>query len=641
MSTDFVGVASAGFTADHPLALNEHNRGGNVGIATYSGFPSNVDERGMLQKSGVTLINFNFNVSINKKIVKSWLYIYTVYYDEGKLWTVELNDEPLVSNENSNPVGDDKRQIFRFDNVSRFINKNGPNGVRIRINDFGGTGNEVDIDGATLVVVYEDSPLREYWIYEGTEYLEGQLGSPQEYTLDFTLPEYTTAKNAELIVAYHNYLDSRDELSFNGHELSDDSAEKLVTSNYIHVLKFDVKDLVDGSDSLTFGAPYQIPIYPSLAILSVETLDVTPPVVDIIEPEDNSIVTGNVEINGSVDDPTATISLLIDAEEVSNSTSYLWNTSAYSEGQHEIKITAVDPSGNSASKSINVNVDNSPPSLSITAPQNGSSLNGSVDITGTISDSNLDTVSLKINGSEVSTTLPYSWDTIQYPNENYTIELTASDKVNNTASTQILVTVDNAPSETPPPTTTPAPTTTPPPTTLPPSTTLPPTAPPETTLPPQEEIDLGIQILSVSPETVDKGENIIVKLMVLNYGDKKADSTVTLYIGDGDLQRVSTERLRIGAKDSKTLELTIKTGTVDAVKDEGLYRIKTRVDPALGIIDPEKGNNEDITEVFIKKKSRISERVLGIAKWLVLIVAIAIIARIILLQMSPERDYLR
>ncbi|MDW7777144.1 MAG: Ig-like domain-containing protein [Methanosarcinales archaeon] len=134
------------------------------------------------------------------------------------------------------------------------------------------------------------------------------------------------------------------------------------------------------------------------------TVDTTPPEVDIIYPANNSFVHKTVEIEGIATDlHLDTVSLEINDIEVSSNPGFTWDTAAYSDGTYTIRLTAIDVVGNSASTSINVIVDNTPPNVSIDLI-NGTEFYSdefwTVNFTATDNLSGIDTAALTIDGIE-------------------------------------------------------------------------------------------------------------------------------------------------------------------------------------------------------------------------------------------------
>ena len=105
------------------------------------------------------------------------------------------------------------------------------------------------------------------------------------------------------------------------------------------------------------------------------------PIIDIIYPEKNDLVTGTIMIHGTAYDPDGTVELVqikIDEEgEWENATgttlwSIEWNTDDVSEGKHIIYARCKDNSNYySPEDSIPVYVDRSPPMVTITKPEEG------------------------------------------------------------------------------------------------------------------------------------------------------------------------------------------------------------------------------------------------------------------------------
>ena len=158
----------AGPSADNSLELTRHNTGQNVGISVFSGYRSKSDDyRGRLRATSTTT-EIKIDVPISKKIIDSWLYIYTYGYDEDTYSTTKINGISVSGNKHIENLPDNNRQTLRINNVSQYIKIN--NTIKFTVNRFG-SFSEVSVDGASLVVVYEDTPLREFWIYDGSEYL--------------------------------------------------------------------------------------------------------------------------------------------------------------------------------------------------------------------------------------------------------------------------------------------------------------------------------------------------------------------------------------------------------------------------------------------------------------------------------------
>ncbi|CAG0987352.1 hypothetical protein METP2_02352 [Methanosarcinales archaeon] len=96
------------------------------------------------------------------------------------------------------------------------------------------------------------------------------------------------------------------------------------------------------------------------------TIDNTRPEVNIISPVNASLVRGVINIAADIYDinPENT-TLAINGIFVTNNSTYAWNTTGYTDGWHTITAMAVDMAGNTAQKEVWVQVDNTPPALSV------------------------------------------------------------------------------------------------------------------------------------------------------------------------------------------------------------------------------------------------------------------------------------
>src|SRR5207302_4257552 len=101
---------------------------------------------------------------------------------------------------------------------------------------------------------------------------------------------------------------------------------------------------------------------------------------------------------------------------------------------------------------VSVPVDYAPPTVSLTAPTAGPSINGTITVSASATDNvGVVGVQFKLDGSNLGaevTTAPYavSWNTTTATNAAHTLTAVARDAAGNTAtSPAVSVTVDNAP----------------------------------------------------------------------------------------------------------------------------------------------------------------------------------------------------
>jgi len=134
-----------------------------------------------------------------------------------------------------------------------------------------------------------------------------------------------------------------------------------------------------------------------------------------------------------------------------------WTVSgiALQSGSNVLTVTARDAAGNTGTATVTATYDNTPPSVSITAPAAGATVAGTVNVTANASDNiGVAGVQFLLDGVAVGaekTSAPFSlsWATGTAANGAHTLSARARDAVGNTTvSANVAVTVSNTP---PPP----------------------------------------------------------------------------------------------------------------------------------------------------------------------------------------------
>lgn len=115
------------------------------------------------------------------------------------------------------------------------------------------------------------------------------------------------------------------------------------------------------------------------------------------------------------------------------------------DGEHILKLSISDAVGNSRTVTTSFELDTTPPEVKINFPINNSFVRQTITVSGIANDLHLATVSLEIDGVQVSSTSTYTWDTAAAKDGTHEIKLSAVDIVNNSASISITVIVDNTP----------------------------------------------------------------------------------------------------------------------------------------------------------------------------------------------------
>ena len=189
--------------------------------------------------------------------------------------------------------------------------------------------------------------------------------------------------------------------------------------------------------------------------------DTTPPTVSLTAPSNGATVAGTVSISANASDNIGIVGVqfmvdgaILAAEDTAPPYSVVWNTSTTSAGSHTLTAVARDAAGNStAAASVAVVVDNADtqaPSVSLTAPANGTTAVGSVAVTANASDNvGVVGVQFKLDGGNLGTevtTSPYgrTWDSRTASNGTHSLTAVARDAAGNTTTSAArTVTVSN------------------------------------------------------------------------------------------------------------------------------------------------------------------------------------------------------
>jgi subtilisin family serine protease len=187
-----------------------------------------------------------------------------------------------------------------------------------------------------------------------------------------------------------------------------------------------------------------------------------PPSVMITNPADGAIVYGSVTIiaDASDDMGITQVEFFIDGESIgvdvdgADGWSANWDTTEDPDGEHTVSATATDTIGQTSDDSIVVMIDNvidTPPSVTITNPTEGSTVSGSVTVTADASDdAGVSQVEFFIDGGSIGVDADGAdgwsvlWNTILYSNGSHTVLATATDTSAQTSSDSIETIVDNA-----------------------------------------------------------------------------------------------------------------------------------------------------------------------------------------------------
>ncbi|MCU1268425.1 MAG: peptidase and in kexin sedolisin [Acidobacteria bacterium] len=198
----------------------------------------------------------------------------------------------------------------------------------------------------------------------------------------------------------------------------------------------------------------------STSVLVSVTVDNAPPTVALTSPVNGAKVGGTVPVTANATDNVGVLkvqfyrdSSVLLGTALSAPFTLNWNSTTVTAGAHTLYAIATDTAGNTATSAVSsVTVDNSAPTVSLTAPTNNAVVAGTtVALSATASDnvavSKVDFYrdSNVLLGTDTTTPYGISWDSTSAASGSHTIFAVATDTAGNTkTSTVINVTVDNS-----------------------------------------------------------------------------------------------------------------------------------------------------------------------------------------------------
>ncbi|HYR86499.1 MAG TPA: Ig-like domain-containing protein [Terriglobia bacterium] len=189
--------------------------------------------------------------------------------------------------------------------------------------------------------------------------------------------------------------------------------------------------------------------------------DTTPPTVSITAPNTGSTVGGTITVSANATDNGTVVGVQfkldgvnLGAEDTAAPYSVAWDTTTATNASHTLTAVARDAAGNqatSAAVTVTVFNDTTPPTVSITAPNTGSTVANTITVSADATDNGtVAGVQFKLDGVNLGaedTAAPYSvsWDTTTATNASHTLTAVARDAAGNqTTSGMVTVTVSNA-----------------------------------------------------------------------------------------------------------------------------------------------------------------------------------------------------
>jgi Bacterial Ig domain len=223
----------------------------------------------------------------------------------------------------------------------------------------------------------------------------------------------------------------------------------------------DTRALADGAHTVTTRAKDAAGNAGTASVsFTSSNADTTPPVVTISAPSGGATVGGKVSVVGTAADAggLAGVSVSVDGGLYQPATgTATWtdgvDTTSLADGTHTITARAIDMSGNAATASVSVdvqNADTTAPSVQISNPAVGATLSGTATVSGTAADNvQVASVAVSVDGgayaaAQGTTSWSYSLVIGSLANGAHTISVRATDASGNAATASVAVNVQNS-----------------------------------------------------------------------------------------------------------------------------------------------------------------------------------------------------
>ncbi|MBN1205865.1 MAG: hypothetical protein JXB05_13185 [Myxococcaceae bacterium] len=173
----------------------------------------------------------------------------------------------------------------------------------------------------------------------------------------------------------------------------------------------------------------------------VFTIDTSAPVIQVQSPSSGLVTSqAQVELVVAVQDTAPVVSVAVGGEELVEGVDGVWRRSVpLLEGTNQLVISVLDAAGNSASTSLSVLRDSTPPQLSVTSPSEGTRVGAlSIRVRGTTTDAT--PVVLRVNGAAVTVGNDGAFDVEQALVQGAnTLRLVATDAAGNVTEQELQV----------------------------------------------------------------------------------------------------------------------------------------------------------------------------------------------------------
>ncbi|VAW43731.1 hypothetical protein MNBD_GAMMA02-218, partial [hydrothermal vent metagenome] len=181
---------------------------------------------------------------------------------------------------------------------------------------------------------------------------------------------------------------------------------------------------------------------------AIQTVDISGPQINVINPTEQGYYSSSFELRAEVSDlHSAVESVAINLNgntEVSLQGQQLNNVYQYwltdlSEGVHQVDVIATDANGNTSNQLLNFNIDSTSPIITVTGINDGGLYNQTVQANIAISDANLDTSQIILDG------VAYTSGDLITAEGSHILMVNATDLAGNTATSRLFFNIDLTP----------------------------------------------------------------------------------------------------------------------------------------------------------------------------------------------------
>jgi parallel beta-helix repeat protein len=166
------------------------------------------------------------------------------------------------------------------------------------------------------------------------------------------------------------------------------------------------------------------------------TIDSTKPKIELVSPDDNSVIkAGSVISINVIDNNTELVNYSYGSADAENITEpYNISTGSWSDGKYMITISVLDKAGNTASETFNFTIDSTKPKIDLDAPTATEFTNDTI-LEFSITDANLDIVTYSVDGGDSKTmAAPYDISTSNWEVGDHELEINAVDQAGNSVT---------------------------------------------------------------------------------------------------------------------------------------------------------------------------------------------------------------